>query len=1011
VIHGLGGSGKTTLALEAAFAAQQRGVETWWVRATDVGSLVAGMRAVGRRVGAAQEDLERGDGADVLWQRLAVREQPWLLVIDGADDPRMLSEAGDTVADGRGWLRPVTGRVGLVLVTSRDGGGTSWGAWCRRVRLGMLPITEAAAVLSDHAGRSSRLGGTDEARMLAMRLGGFPLALKLAGSYLARSTDIPASFTDAGTITTYQGYRDAMNAGLAGAAGALHDEDITQVEISTLIHKARELTLDLLDARQLPEARRVLQLLAIFADAPLPYELILSPETLAASRTFSGITGSRLWRAIATLDDFGLLELSVATPESAEVGVVRLHPLVRDASYPPVDSGYRVSFLELASRLLDRAVRDQVPEEAAAWPNFQLFAPHIEEVFKAIELEPRCRDKAVTSVVRAALKSARYWARQGFRIQPEALTRAAFEAQTRILGADHPTTLATRHQLAHMIADRGNHATAEAEHRAVLEAETRILGPDHPSTLMTRHCLAHEIAERGDHVTAEAEHRAVIEAETRILGPDHPSTLMTRHCLASEIAEREDYATAEAEFREVLAARTRILGPDHRSTLATRLQLAHVISARGDYATAEAEYQAVRATQARVLNTDHPSILATRDEIAREIADRGDYATAEAEFREVLAARTRILGADHPITLTTRHRLAHAIAAQGDHATAEAEHRAVLEAQTRILGPDNPTTLTTRHCLAHEIAARGDCAKAIAEHRAVLEAQTRILGPDHSTTLRIRYCLAGEFAASGDYAAAEAEFREVLAARTRILGPDTPITLTTRHRLAHAIAAQGDHATAKAEHQAVLEAETRLLGPDHLSTLAIRYCVADELAASGDYAAAEAEFHEVLAARTRILGPDNPRTLVVRRSLATVCKAAGRREEAMSLYASLLKDCERALGAEHSLTKSVRSRTADSSPLPVVQGTEKSSPEETSPRVLGVPALMSPAACLVRWPGGAVGRPGEVACPVRGAEPRGSTCYWAALKRAYGSSHRCGLDTDIWTGGMNCGQLTRVITR
>ena len=140
VIHGLGGSGKTRLALEVAFTAQQRGIEVWWVSAAETGTLIAGMRAIGRRLGMAREDLERGDVADVIWQWLAARQYPWLLVLDSADDPQALKGAGSCLADGRGWLRPVTGQMGLVLVTSRDGGAASWGPWCHRRRRGCCPL-------------------------------------------------------------------------------------------------------------------------------------------------------------------------------------------------------------------------------------------------------------------------------------------------------------------------------------------------------------------------------------------------------------------------------------------------------------------------------------------------------------------------------------------------------------------------------------------------------------------------------------------------------------------------------------------------------------------------------------------------------------------------------------------------------------------------------------------------------------------------------------------------------
>jgi len=615
VVHGLGGCGKTRLALEAAHEAQLLGTEVWWVSAAEAGALAAGMRALGRRLGVTDAELEHGDAADVVWRRLAGWSEPWLLVIDNADDPSILAGAGVGVSDGRGWLRSVSGTAGQVLVTSRDGSRERWGSWCGRHRLGRLPNDEAATMLADHARHQPSLGTEEDAQKLAARLGGLPLALKIAGSYLAESAAIPAAFADAGVIRTYREYLDAIDGGGPMAVFPLPSGEMSQEQARGLIGRTWELTLDLLDARQLPEARQVLRLLATFADAPVPYQLLLHPGTLAEFKPLREITGSGLWRALTALDDFGLIDLYAGGVAGDAIAVARLHPLVRDTSHPaPADSD-RSAFLELAARLLKRAAvaarEIGLPEDPRAWPTWQVLAAHSQVVFASLTSDPDCPDDAAKSAAYAAHMAARLPAAQGFHAQAEAQYRDVLTIRLRVLSPDHPSTLATRHCIARETAAQGDHATAEAQYRNLLTTQQRVLGPDHPDTLGTRHQIARETADQGHHTAAEAEYRNLLTTQQRVLGPDHPDTLATRHCIARETAERGDHATAEAEYRGVLVARLRILGPDH------------------------------------------PKTLNTRHQIALETAKRGDHAAAEAEFRDVLAARLRVLGPDHPDTRVT----------------------------------------------------------------------------------------------------------------------------------------------------------------------------------------------------------------------------------------------------------------------------------------------------------------------------------------------------------------------
>jgi hypothetical protein len=700
VVHGLGGCGKTRLALEVAFQAHQDGVTVWWVSAADPGSLVTGMRAVGRRLGVSDTELEHGDATDVIWQHLMGRADRWLLILDNADDPQILTGAGRSVAEGRGWLRPVPGQGGRVLVTSRDGRATSWGAWCHRHRLGVLPPGEAAAVLADHADHHPDLGSQDDVRRLAVRLGGLPLALKIAGAYLADAAAIPHAFAEADQIRSYEQYLNAVEGGDFDSVFPAAGQDMTQEQARELIGRTWDLSLDLLDARQLSEARPLLRFLASLADAPIPYETLLKPAGLAVWPTFEALTGSRLWQVLQALDGFGLIDLDISDDQTA-IPVIRLHPLVRDTSRPGAEGGDRPALLGLAARLLQKAATKDAgfPSDPATWPIWQLLSAHAVHVFETLMAEPACPDDVAMAAASAAFIAAIYQAEQGLDAEALAEFRNVLTARRRVLGPDHPDTLDAWYYVPYVVGDMGDHATALTEYRDLLAAQRRVLGPNHPDMLTTRHDIAFELGRLGDHAAALAEFRDVLAARQRALGPEHPATLTTRDEMAGQMADLGDFVTALAERRDVLAAELRVLGPDHPDTLITRYCIAVELGKLGDHAAALAELRELRATESRVLGPDHPSALITRRQIAVELGKLGDDAAALAELRELRATESRVLGPDHPEALITRRQIAVELGKLGDDAAALAELREVLAVQQRVLGPDHPSTKATANRL------------------------------------------------------------------------------------------------------------------------------------------------------------------------------------------------------------------------------------------------------------------------------------------------------------------------
>jgi Cdc6-like AAA superfamily ATPase len=119
------------------------------------------------------------------------------------------------------------------------------------------------------------------------------------------------------------------------------------------------------------------------------------------------------------------------------------------------------------------------------------------------------------------------------------------------------------------------------ELNALLEEQLRVLGADHPDTLMTRHVLAREIFHQGLSKEACSLYDELVRDRARVLGFDHPDTFSSRHNLALCRAYSGDAVGAIAEFAELIPEMQEALGADDLHVFHSRQQYALVMSMAG----------------------------------------------------------------------------------------------------------------------------------------------------------------------------------------------------------------------------------------------------------------------------------------------------------------------------------------------------------------------------------------------------------------------------------------------
>ncbi|WJK33077.1 tetratricopeptide repeat protein [Solwaraspora sp. WMMA2065] len=691
VLHGLSGSGKSTVALAAARTALHRQVRTFWIQADDGPSTAAGMRALAVELGVPMDQWYAENLPDGVWRCLEALDEPWLLVFDNADDPpASLALPRHGLLDGTGWLRPTGRASGTIIVTTRDGSNMTWHStpppWLTLHRLGGLHRDDAAEVLRELAG--SAVGTHDDAAALAERLGGLPLALNLVGRYLNEADEVPPGLAGPGLPRTYTAYLEALTRGDAGPMPGRSGGTFASRTSRTGIDQAWDLSLSLLAERGLAHAKPLLQLLACLGATVVPYGRLLRAETLAGSSLFTGMQPLGTWEALRALEGLGLITMSGRDDAAG----LTMHPLVRDTVRADPDlRRHAGALLHLTTALLEPAIGAVDPKSPATWSQWRLLADHCTAPLDLLEEQAIPAD-LLRAAVRLAHRAASFLRAAGHRGQAGSAFDRTLAAAHRCLGDLDQLTLTISHDLARLDHDRGRAAEAEERFRAVLAARRDILGDEHPDTLHTQYYLARTLRARGALDEAEKLLASTLAARTRLLGTLHPDTLTSRHGSADLLKARDRLPEALAAYQEVLAQRQQVLGEAHPATMVTRQHLAEVYQRLDQLDLAEREFRWLWENNQRVRGTGHPRTLAVGQSLVEVLHDRGAVAAAADLGRTVAQARRDTLGDAHPATLASRYRLALIQVDQGDVVGARRELTAVLADRQHVLGVDHPHT-------------------------------------------------------------------------------------------------------------------------------------------------------------------------------------------------------------------------------------------------------------------------------------------------------------------------------
>ncbi len=776
-LHGLGGVGKSQVAVEYAYRFANDYDLVCWVSGEGLTQLREDMVKIAPDLGIpAGDEVE----ATLNGVRDALRRgEPFsrrLLVVDNADRPEEFLP----------YLPPSGGHT---LITSRNQ------MWRRNAFTFEVPVfsrEESISLIKRHASDIS----DEDADRLADRLGDLPLAVEQAAAWQAdsgMSVDRYLSLLD-----------ERVSILLKENPPPGYSVDI--VAAWTLAYEHLE--------EQAPEAAALVELCSFLGPEPISYSL------LWAFRRASGLTSAlesmlqdelHFSRAVRQVGQYALLQVDPSSETLTE------HRLVQAVLREWLGPERREQMVRLVWQLMVAANPGR-PDDTRNWDMLSNINRHLRPS-GILDAD----DKAARVVI---LDQIRYLFSRGDNASSQELAEDALSRWEVSPGPDDEQTLIASRLLGIALREAGHMEKAREINANTYERARAVYSEDNEHYLITANSYACDLRTDGNYPAALELDRRLYELHRRVFRDYNENTFRSAHNLAIDMRLNGLYAEALELDMMTLARRRETLGDNRWETWSSAGAVARDLRSLGDYTESYRRLEEAIAACKRLLGADHREVVRLRTDSAMTLRRLGRFDEAQKEAAACLDIYLRRLGLAHSYTLSAKTILAEVMRLLGSFDQALELAAEVAEAAPITYGEGHVLVTTCEHNYAIKLRCAGDVNSAYAIDRRISETFHDKLGQNRRRTINSEISLALDLAALGSLPEAQHKLRNMHEKSKEIRGADHPRTHFIAMNLARVTHELHEDEEAERIRTAALSALRAYLGADHREV---------QLAQSGSY--------------------------------------------------------------------------------------------------------------------------------------------------------------------------------
>ncbi|HEU5384258.1 MAG TPA: FxSxx-COOH system tetratricopeptide repeat protein [Ktedonobacteraceae bacterium] len=699
-ISGLGGIGKTQVAIEYAYRYAMDYKAVLWIGSDSPATFLISLENVARVLDLP--DQYSNDSAYIarMVKQWLKEHADWLLVVDNIEELELITD-----------IIPAL-HTGHILLTTRV---QATGNIAHRIDINTMNLEEgsllllrrAKAIPADACLENASAEELAATRELVRAMDGLPLAIDQAASYIE---EMGCSITE--YLSRYQHEHVKMlslrDTSLDHPASVNTTWSLSFEKIRYSDHRASEL----------------LQLCAFLQADNIPEELLREAVTELNPSSSPLMTDPLIFDTLTSeLRKFSLIRRH---PDTSTISIHRLIQVILRAN---MEEASKPRFIECLVRTLNRLF--PVPDsEYSTWSLSQRYLSHI------LECIPYIRQFHIYLAEAGHLlqRAGEYLQERALDSQAQIIYQLAMDIREHLLGRDHPLVAESLDALASAYETLGK--DAEPLYSRALEIRTAALGPGHPEVAASLNNLALFFYRKGRYSLPEPLYLRAAQIFEQTSGADHTSFAAVISNLGALYDEQGRYAEAEALQQRALAIRRRVLGPEHTLVAINLRILGMIYQKQGKYIQAETFLQQALSIREQSLGPEHPYVGTSLGELAALYRDQEKYTRAEELFQRALSIREKASGPNSVYVAYILNALAELHRKQKRYQLAEASYRRALMILEQACGPDHLEVAESLQGLGTLAGIQGDFVQAEQHCIRALDIREKVFGEKHLNVAR-----------------------------------------------------------------------------------------------------------------------------------------------------------------------------------------------------------------------------------------------------------------------------------